>query len=67
MTHAEKSLVRANRPPRSSRCAGPPGDHRPSLGQAVKALTDRTVMSFMSANAVDPDAAAEIFVMDRAV
>ena len=32
---------------------------------AIEALTDRTVVSFMSANAIDPDAAAEIFVMDR--
>jgi hypothetical protein len=28
---------------------------------------DRTVVSFMSANDVEPDAAAEIFVLDRAV
>jgi uncharacterized protein YbcI len=39
---------------------------RPALVNAVEGLTERTVVSFMSANAVEPDAAAEIFVMDRA-
>jgi uncharacterized protein YbcI len=68
MTHAEKSLVQA-------------GKHdevllirrtfqetmRPDLVNAVEGLTERSVVSFMSANAIDPDAAAEIFVMDRAL
>ena len=40
---------------------------RPALVNAVEGLTERTVVSFMSANAVEPDAAAEIFVMDRAL
>jgi hypothetical protein len=40
---------------------------RPSLVAAVEGLTDRRVVSFMSANDIDPDAAAEIFVMDRPV
>ena len=39
---------------------------RPSLVEAVEGLTERTVVTFMSANDIDPDAAAEIFVMDRA-
>jgi uncharacterized protein YbcI len=68
MTHAERTLVQA-------------GNHsevlqirrtfqetmRPSLIEAVEGLTGRTVVSFMSANDVEPDAAAEIFLMDRAV
>ena len=40
---------------------------RPSLIEAVEGVTDRTVVSFMSANEIEPDAAAEIFVLDRAV
>jgi hypothetical protein len=30
---------------------------------AIEALTDRTVAAFMSANHIDPDMAAEIFVL----
>jgi hypothetical protein len=30
-------------------------------------LTSRRVVSFMSANHINPDAAAEIFVLDRAI
>jgi uncharacterized protein YbcI len=37
------------------------------LIEAVEGLTDRSVVTFMSANAIDPDTAAEIFVLDRAV
>ena len=40
---------------------------RPSLIEAIEGLTDRTVVSFMSANDIDPDAAAEIFLMDRPI
>jgi len=40
---------------------------RPSLVEAVEGLTERNVVTFMSTNAIDPDAAAEIFVLDRAV
>jgi uncharacterized protein YbcI len=68
MTHAEKSLVRAGRHAEVLLMRRTFQETmRPSLIEAVERLTDRTVMSFMSANDVDPDAAAEIFVMDRAV
>jgi uncharacterized protein YbcI len=40
---------------------------RPELVEAVERLTKRNVVSFMSANDVDPDAAAEIFLLDRAI
>src|SRR4051794_38410572 len=40
---------------------------RPSLIEAVEGLTERTVVTFMSAHDTEPDAAAEIFVLDRAV
>jgi hypothetical protein len=40
---------------------------RPALVEAVESLTQRRVLSFMSANDVDPDAAAEIFLLDRPV
>ena len=68
MTHAEKTLVRAGRPAEVLQIRRTFQETmRPSLIEAVEGLTDRTVVSFMSANDVDPDAAAEIFVMDRAV
>ena len=68
MTHAEKTLVRAGRPAEVLQMRRTFQETmRPSLIEAVEGLTDRTVVSFMSANDVDPDAAAEIFVMDRAV
>ncbi len=37
---------------------------RDDLIAAVEALTQRTVIAFMSANHPDPDIAAEIFVLD---
>ena len=40
---------------------------REDLVAAVERLTERKVEAFMSANHSDPDAAAEIFIMDRAV
>ena len=68
MTHAEKTLVRAGRQAEVLHMRRTFQETmRPSLVAAVEGLTDRTVVSFMSANAIDPDAAAEIFVMDRAV
>ena len=68
MTHAEKTLVRAGRPAEVLQMRRTFQETmRPSLVEAVEGLTDRTVVSFMSANDIDPDAAAEIFVMDRAV
>jgi len=68
MTHAEKTLVRAGRPAEVLQMRRTFQETmRPSLIEAVEELTDRSVVAFMSANDVDPDAAAEIFVMDRAV
>ena len=37
------------------------------LSAAVEALTGRKVVAFMSANHVDPDLAAEVFVLDEPV
>ena len=37
------------------------------LTAAVEALTGRKVVAFMSANHVDPDLAAEVFVLDEPV
>jgi uncharacterized protein YbcI len=37
------------------------------LVAAVERLTERKVQAFMSANHLDPDAAAEIFLLDRPV
>ena len=68
MTHGEKSLVRAGRHAEVLQMRRTFQETmKPSLVKAVEGLTERTVVSFMSANDVDPDAAAEIFVMDRAV
>ena len=68
MTHAEKSLVKAGKHAEVLQMRRTFQETmRPSLVAAVEGLTGRTVMSFMSANHIDPDAAAEIFVMDRAV
>src|SRR3954464_4322880 len=66
MTRAEKTLVPAGKPAEVLRIRRTFQETmRPSLIEAVEGLTERTVLSFMSANDVDPDAAAEIFVMDR--
>ena len=40
---------------------------RAELIEAVEGLTQRNVVSFMSANDIGPDTAAEIFVLDRAI
>jgi uncharacterized protein YbcI len=40
---------------------------RKDLTAAVEALTERKVVAFMSANHVEPDLAAEIFVLDEPV
>jgi uncharacterized protein YbcI len=37
---------------------------RPDYIAAIEALTERTVAAFMSANHIDPDLAAEIFVLE---
>jgi uncharacterized protein YbcI len=68
MTHAEKTLVQAGRHAEVLQMRRTFQETmRPSLVAAVEGLTDRRVVSFMSANDIDPDAAAEIFVMDRPV
>jgi uncharacterized protein YbcI len=40
---------------------------REDLVTVVERLTERNVQAFMSANHIDPDAAAEIFLLDGAV
>jgi uncharacterized protein YbcI len=40
---------------------------REDLVGAVERLTDRSVQAFMSANHTEPDTAAEIFLLDRAL
>jgi hypothetical protein len=40
---------------------------RPELVGAVERLTKRNVVSFMSANDIGPDAAAEIFLLDDTI
>jgi len=40
---------------------------RADLVSEIERLTDRKVVAFMSGNHVDPDLAAELFVLDRAV
>ena len=68
MTHAEKTLVRAGRSAEVLQMRRTFQETmRPSLIEAVEGLTDRTVVSFMSANDIEPDTAAEIFMMDGAV
>jgi uncharacterized protein YbcI len=68
MTHAEKNLVGAGKHDEVLRIRRTFQETmRPSLVEAVESLTERTVVSFMSANDIEPDAAVEIFVMDRAV
>ena len=68
MTHAEKTLVQAGKHSEVMQIRRTFQETmRPSLIEAVEGLTDRTVVSFMRANDIDPDAAAEIFLMDRAV
>ncbi len=68
MTHAEQTLARAGKEEEVLRIRRNFQETmQPSLVEAVESLTERKVVTFMSANAIDPDAAAEIFVMDRAV
>lgn len=68
MTHAEQTLAKAGKADEVLRIRRNFQETmKPSLVQAVEDLTECNVVTFMSANAIDPDAAAEIFVMDRAV
>jgi uncharacterized protein YbcI len=38
---------------------------RDDAKRAIEKLTDRRVVAFFSSNHIDPDLAAEIFVLDR--
>jgi uncharacterized protein YbcI len=68
MTHAERSLVQAGKTAEVLHIRRTFQETmRPALVEAVESLTQRRVLSFMSANDVDPDAAAEIFLLDRPV
>ena len=68
MTHAEQTLAQAGKEVEVLQIRRTFQETmRPSLVEAVEGLTERNVVTFMSTNAIDPDAAAEIFVLDRAV
>lgn len=68
MTRAEKTLVQAGKNDEVLRLRRTFQETmRPALIEAVERLSERTVVSFMSTNDVERDAAAEIFVMDRPV
>jgi uncharacterized protein YbcI len=68
MTKGEKSLVQAGKAAQVLEIRRTFQETmRPELVDAVETLTRRNVVSFMSANDVDPDAAAEIFLLDRAI
>jgi len=68
MTRAEQTLVRAGKHAEVLRIRRTFQETmQVALIDAVEGLTERTVISFMSANALEPDTAAEIFVLDRAV
>jgi uncharacterized protein YbcI len=68
MTKGEKSLVHAGRAAEVLQIRRTFQETmRPELVGAVERLTKRNVVSFMSANDIDPDAAAEIFLLDRAL
>jgi uncharacterized protein YbcI len=68
MTKGEKSLVNAGKAAEVLQIRRTFQETmRPELVEAVERLTKRTVVSFMSANDIDPDAAAEIFLLDHAI
>jgi uncharacterized protein YbcI len=68
MTKGEKSLVHAGKAAEVLQIRRTFQETmRPELIEAVERLTKRNVVSFMSANDVNPDAAAEIFLLDQAI
>ena len=68
MTKGEKSLVHAGKGAEVLQIRRTFQETmRPELVEAVERLTKRSVVSFMSANDIDPDAAAEIFLLDHAL
>jgi uncharacterized protein YbcI len=68
MTKGEKSLVHAGKAAEVLQIRRTFQETmRAELVEAVERLTKRNVVSFMSANDIDPDAAAEIFLLDQAI
>ena len=68
MTKGEKSLLRAGKAAEVLQIRRTFQETmRTELIEAVETLTKRNVVSFMSANDIDPDGAAEIFLLDRAI
>jgi uncharacterized protein YbcI len=68
MTKGEKSLVHAGKAAEVLQIRRTFQETmRGELVEAVERLTKRHVVSFMSANDTDPDAAAEIFLLDQAI
>ena len=68
MTKGEKSLVHAGKAAEVLQIRRTFQETmRAELVEAVERLTGRNVVSFMSANDIDPDAAAEIFLLDQAI
>jgi len=68
MTKGEKSLVHAGRAAEVLQIRRTFQETmRPELVGVVERLTKRNVVSFMSANDIGPDAAAEIFLLDDAI
>jgi uncharacterized protein YbcI len=68
MTKGEKSLVDAGKAAEVLQIRRTFQETmRGELVEAVETLTKRNVVSFMSANDVEPDAAAEIFLLDQSI
>ena len=68
MTTGEKSLVRAGKETDVLHLRRTFQETlRSELVETVEGLTDRSALSFMSSNNVDPDTAAMIFVLDQAI
>ena len=68
MTRGERALVRGGKPDEVLRLRRAFQDTMSEeLVAVVERLTERTVEAFMSANHIDPDAAAEIFLLDGEV
>jgi uncharacterized protein YbcI len=68
MTQGERALVRGGKAVEVLRLRRAFQDTMSQeLVAVVERLTERTVQAFMSANHIDPDAAAEIFLLDGEV
>jgi uncharacterized protein YbcI len=67
MTKGERSLVHAGKADEVLKIRRTFQETmRPELVEAVERLTKRNVVSFLSANDIDPDTATEIFLLDHA-